>query len=120
VLGGDYQFLCTNYGHKGACSSGFCLFCKAKLHQKRSNPESCHPLWGEEETRKTMADLVQETGHKPIFPIETNHVTTLPLHLMLGLTKDYLDMFRKEVLSSSSASFLCFWLESWREKKVEK
>jgi hypothetical protein len=98
-LGGDYQFLCMNYGHGGACSQDFCLFCTATLKDKADSPSDVTEMWGLGQKSKTMADLFQHTGVDPIFPIEPEYVSPLPLHITLGLTKDYAIMFRDEVCS---------------------
>jgi len=39
-LGGDYQFLCENYGHPGAASTHFCLFCPITLQEKRETQKN--------------------------------------------------------------------------------
>lgn len=92
-LGGDYQFLCTTFDHQGANCTNFCLFCKATLRDKKDGPEA---KWGEEEQARTLEDL--ENGRRrAIFPIQPEYVIPLPLHILLGLTKTYLEDFRKLV-----------------------
>jgi len=54
-------------------------------------------MWGEGKTKRTASSLFKATGVKPVFPIEPQFCVPLPLHIMLGLTKDYLLMFRDEV-----------------------
>ena len=44
-----------------------------------------------------MADLLATYQTNPVFPIDPQMVVPLPLHIMLGLVKDYSDMFRKNV-----------------------
>jgi len=96
-LGGDYQFLCLNYGHGGASSQDFCLFCIAMLKNKVDCPSDINTLWGLGDTATTLASLFRHTDVDPIFPIEPDHASPLPLHIVLGLTKDYAIMFRDEV-----------------------
>jgi hypothetical protein len=88
-LGGDYQFLCLNFGHLGACSKEFCLFCFATLHDKKVTPEELGGLWGDVQMR-TMEEWEAKAGRKALFPIQVSRVVPLPLHLLLGLMKDYL------------------------------
>ena len=99
-LGGDYQFLATNYGHQGAACTLFCLYCLATLEDKSTNPSSMNVLWGEGKTKKTLESLEIETGKKAIFPIEIDMLVPLPLHIILGLTKDYLLAFLEKVCFS--------------------
>jgi len=46
-LGGDYEFLVTVLGHKGACSTNFCIFCPWTLADKRDDPLTMDPeqMW---------------------------------------------------------------------------
>ena len=105
-LGGDYQFLCTNFGHGGASSTSFCLFCKALLVNKADCPADLEILWGEGETVRTLGDLMATYGVRPVFPIGPEMTVPLPLHIMLGLVKDYGDMFREEVRVSLLSLFV--------------
>jgi len=45
-------------------------------------------------------------GVRPVFPIGPEMTVPLPLHIMLGLVKDYGDMFREEVRVSLLSLFV--------------
>ena len=96
-LGGDYQFLATNYGHTGACNTDFCLFCTADLDSKCDCPAEMQQMWGEGATARSLQNLEDATGKKAVFPIEPRYCVPLPLHIALGLCKSYMLLFRDEV-----------------------
>jgi len=95
-LGGDYAFLCENFGHQGASSRSFCLFCDALLSDKTDNPATC-PHWGESSHARDLNSLKALTGKDPVFSIPPERVVVLPLHLLLGLVKEYLLLLQADV-----------------------
>lgn len=95
-LGGDYAFLCENFGHSGACSNYFCIFCDAVLSNKADDPSVC-PQWGEQEHARSLESLKAHTGEEPVFSIPPDRVVVLPLHLLLGLVKEYLTLLQADV-----------------------
>jgi hypothetical protein len=95
-LGGDNQFLAMNFGHGGGASStDFCIFCDCGKAERGTAPKD-GKIWGEEGW-KTLAELKQETEQVPIFEIPLERVVPIPLHIILGLTKEYLTLFRDEL-----------------------
>lgn len=94
---GDYEFLCENYGHRGPNSELFCLWCKIRIDQKREKICQLKENWGGEQTGHNLQSLKLLTGKDPVFPFELDRVVVLPLHILLGLTSSYLEMFRKQV-----------------------
>lgn len=87
-LGGDYEFLCENYGHRGANSTEFCLWCKILLDQKKAEGP-----W----VPRTRKELEEFTGKKPIFCFELDRVVVLPLHITLGVLSMCCDELDKQV-----------------------
>jgi len=71
-------------------------------------PAELKILCGEGETKRTLTDLLAAYHQKPVFPIEPGMTVPLPLHIMLGLVKDYSDMFRKKVFYFMFSSFSFF------------
>jgi len=94
-VGGDYQFLAMMYGHGGANSTDFCLFCDCTQFKRSSAPKD-GKMWGGDGWR-TLQDLMRQTNCEPIFPIPPTRVVPIPLHIVLGLTKEYLTLYRDEL-----------------------
>jgi len=94
-LGGDYDFLTECFGHQGACSKHFCLWCRITLQEKR-----VRKTWCQEDCLHGLSTLQQQTGREPVFPIDLDRVVVLPLHIFLGLTQAYLTMLKNEVMSN--------------------
>jgi len=99
-LGGDYMFLCANFHHKGPNSIEFCLFCNIQNHQKKIDPYELDCCWGEGQTKMTIEKIIEKTKIEPVFKIDIDNIVPLPLHIKLGLTKDYL-MLLLETVSST-------------------
>jgi len=66
-LGGDYQFLAMMYGHGGANSTDFCLFCDCTQCSRSSAPKD-GMIWGDQGW-KTLERLMEQTNREPIFDI---------------------------------------------------
>jgi len=94
-LGGDYQFLAMMYGHGGANSTDFCLFCDCTQCSRSSAPKD-GMIWGDQGW-KTLERLMEQTNREPIFDIPPIRIVPIPLHIILGLTKEYLTMFRDDL-----------------------
>ena len=80
-LGGDYAFLTSVYGHRGANCMQFCLWCTEDLKQKRVSPTEPLP-WQDK-------SLIDNEENDPVFPFPLDRVVVLPPHIVLGLTKDF-------------------------------
>jgi len=76
------MFLCGNYGHPGPNHKNFCFCCPSELVNLRDKSDA-----GWEEKIWKLLELQKVTGKETIFPIEPERCATLPLHLVLGLTK---------------------------------
>ena len=96
-LGGDYEFLCLVLGHGGACCTNFCVFCPSTLGDKTDDPLSmdADKTWDKKE--RTMEELTISTQKPPILSFRLDRVVVLPLHIVLGLTKEYLSIFMKAI-----------------------
>lgn len=91
-LGGDYEFLCENFGHPGAASKFFCLWCPISNEDKFDDPNEMDVVWGEGELIRNVRE------YNPIFSFDLSRVVVLPLHILLGVVKCYLVMLQNEVL----------------------
>ena len=76
-LGGDYNFLCENFGHPGAASTSFCIWCPVTLNDKRADTFEDRG-WGEDHTLETLLD---SCGGNPVFRFQLDRMVVLPLHL---------------------------------------
>jgi len=96
-LGGDYEFLTLIFGHGGACSLNFCLFCPCQLASKSDDPLTMNPEETWDKKERSLDDLKKTTNKEPILKFPLHRVVILPLHIVLGLTKEYLSIFMKEI-----------------------
>ena len=98
-LGGDYEFLLENYDQSSAASKDFCLWCPAKTENRRDDPFTMNPCWGEGHLVNTLESLKERSrnGGDPIFRFPLCRVVVLPLHLTLGLTAQYLTLLKAKV-----------------------
>ena len=91
------MFLCAIFGHKGPNSKDFCLYCKAQLENKDDDPQRMICAWGDGDTAHTLESLFKITNEDPVLPVPIENLVVLPLHIKLGLTKDFGLMLLKQV-----------------------
>jgi len=96
-LGGDYSFLAENYQIAGASGIDFCLWCRS-VKENRKTEALGDVIWGLGETARTQQEIRDEVGVDPVFNFSLDQVAVLPLHLILGITKDLLTMVQKLVI----------------------
>jgi len=94
-LGGDYSFIAGNYQIAGAAGIDFCLWCRS-IKENRKTEALGKVIWGLGSTAKSQKEITEEVSVDPVFRFSLDRVAVLPLHLILGITKDLLTVVQKE------------------------
>eukprot|EP00984_Skeletonema_dohrnii_P007442 scaffold2701_cov137-Skeletonema_dohrnii-CCMP3373.AAC.1 len=120
VLASDLQLLCTLFGHQGAASKWFCLFCLLQQSQSKDEfagnaqdptqrtlesiiadaetyKEHVNNATEQEKAKSTFkSDVTQNCSHsitdKPLLDIPLDCITYASMHVVLGLTKWLVDL----------------------------
>jgi len=120
VLASDLQLLCALFGHQGAASKWFCLFCLLQQSQSKDEfagnaqeptqrtlesiiadaqqyEEHVNNATEQEKAKSTFkSDVTQNCSHsitdKPLLDIPLDCITYASMHVVLGLTKWLVDL----------------------------
>nr|CAD2200389.1 unnamed protein product [Meloidogyne enterolobii] len=109
-LCGDYKFICSFYGHKGAASLHPCVWCDAAkpLPPLTSNPR---PL-----------GLTGQLSIKnaPLLPIPPENIIPPSFHILHGLGQRLLDLAEAAAIKGGNESDLIQWLKAAKVRRRKR
>ncbi|CAI5452929.1 unnamed protein product [Caenorhabditis angaria] len=96
-LAGDYKFLCSMHGHRGANAKEFCIFCyeqyskKTKLQKyKRLNTWKSRTLSKYDEDQKSGKNSIKINSQRVFKLVTLDRVIPPSLHIIMGLSHKYI------------------------------